>query len=119
MAFMASGGMKQGILSLHVKDVASLHKVYMPFIENGGIFVPTNGNYKLGEEVFLLLSIKDEEKEPVAGKVVWITPAGSQGLKKAGIGIQFSDNSDMEVLRSKIEALLAPYRGEDVPTETM
>ncbi len=119
MAFMGPGGAKQGILSLNVKDVASLHKVYMPFLENGGIFVPTNKAYKLGDEVFLLLSIKDEEKMPVTGKVAWITPTGSQGLKRVGIGIQFSDSNDMEVVRSKIETLLAPYRGEDVVTETM
>ena len=54
-----------------------LYAAYMPFIKNGGLFIPTNKSYKLGDEVFMLLNLMDEqEKIPVAGKVVWITPKG-------------------------------------------
>ncbi len=119
MAFMAAGIGKKGILSCEIKDVTELHKHYMPFIENGGIFVKTKNKYKLGEEVFLLLSLMDDEKFPVTGKVVWITPVGASGVRKPGIGLQFSDNSDMEQTRTKIETLLAPYKGDNVATATM
>ena len=33
----------------------------------------------------------EEEKIPVAGTVIWITPKGAQGNRTAGIGVQFSD----------------------------
>jgi type IV pilus assembly protein PilZ len=47
----------------------------MPFVRNGGLFIPTAKSYKLGDEVFMLLNLMDEpEKIPVAGKVVCITP---------------------------------------------
>ena len=119
MAFMGAGMGKKGILSCVIKDVTELHKLYMPFIENGGVFVKTKNIYKLGDEVFLLLSLMEEEKFPVTGKVIWVTPQGASGLKHAGIGVQFSDNSDMEQARTKIETILAPYKGEHLPTETM
>jgi type IV pilus assembly protein PilZ len=73
-------GPRNGILSLTIKDKSVLYAAYMPFIKNGGLFIPTNKSYKLGDEVFMLLNLMDEpEKIPVAGKVAWITPKGAQG----------------------------------------
>ena len=77
---------RNGILSLTIKDKAVLYSAYMPFLENGGLFVPTNKAYALGDEVFMLLTLMDEaEKVPIAGKVVWVTPRGAQGNRTAGI----------------------------------
>ena len=82
---------RNGILSLAIKDKAVLYAAYMPFVKNGGLFIPTKKDYELGDEVFMLLNLMDEaEKIPVAGKVVWITPKGAQGNRAAGIGVQFS-----------------------------
>ena len=87
-----SEGTRQGILSLTIKDKAVLYAAYMPFLQNGGLFVPTNKHYSIGDEVFMLLTLMDEpEKIPIAGRVVWMTPAGAQGNRKAGIGVQFSE----------------------------
>ena len=64
---------KQGILSLTIKDRTVLYAAYMPFVRHGGLFVPTNKKYELGEEVFILLALMDEpEKIPINGKVVWV-----------------------------------------------
>ena len=87
-----SEGTRQGILSLTIRDKAVLYAAYMPFLQNGGLFVPTNKHYSIGDEVFMLLTLMDEpEKIPIAGRVVWMTPAGAQGNRKAGIGVQFSE----------------------------
>ena len=62
---------KQGILSLSIKDRTILYAAYMLFVRNGGLFVPTNKRYELGEEVFILLALMDEpEKIPINGTVV-------------------------------------------------
>jgi type IV pilus assembly protein PilZ len=119
MAFMGAGMGKKGILSCEINDVTELHRLYMPFVENGGLFVKTKNNYNLDDDVFLLLSLMEEEKFPITGKVVWISPIGSGGVNNAGIGVQFSDNSDMMQIRTKIETILAPYKGEDIATQTM
>lgn len=109
---------RNGILSLTIKDKSVLYAAYMPFIKNGGLFIPTNKSYGLGDEVFMLLNLMDEpEKIPVAGKVVWITPKGAQGNRAAGIGVQFSDQDN--TARSKIETYLAGALKSDRPTHTM
>lgn len=115
---MAIGGARSGILSLTIKDKAVLYAAYMPYVRNGGLFIPTNKQYRLGEEVFLLLNLMEEpEKIPVAGKIIWITPRGAQGNRAAGIGVQFNEQD--ETARSKIENYLAGSLESDRPTHTM
>ncbi|MDG2047336.1 MAG: PilZ domain-containing protein [Halioglobus sp.] len=109
---------RNGILSLTIKDKAVLYSAYMPFLDNGGLFVPTNEAYSLGDEVFVLLTLMDEsEKIPISGKVVWLTPQGAQGNRTAGIGVQFSDQD--ATANAKIENHLAGVLSSDRPTHTM
>ena len=110
---------RQGILSLTIKDKSALYAAYMPFVKNGGLFIPTNKSYQLGDEVFMLLTLMEEtEKIPVAGKIVWITPKGAQGNRATGIGVQFSDQDD-GTARGKIETYLAGALKSDRQTHTM
>lgn len=110
---------RQGILSLTIRDKSALYASYMPFIKNGGLFIPTAKPYKIGDEVFMLLTLMDsKEKLPVAGRVVWITPKGAQGNKTAGIGVQFSE-LDKGATRMKIENQLAGALKSDRPTHTI
>ncbi len=112
---------QQGILSLAIKDKGSLYSTYISFFKNGGIFIPTNKPYELGDEVFMLLTLMDEtEKMPVVGQVAWINPSGggnSHGI--AGIGVHFTDK-DCEKVRNKIETFLAgSAQKSDRMTHTM
>lgn len=112
-------GSRQGILSLTIKDKNALYAAYMSFIKNGGLFVPTNNQYALGDQVFILLTLMDEtEKIPVVGKVVWMTPKGAQGNRAAGVGLQFTEK-DGGVARTKIETYLAGALESERPTHTM
>lgn len=116
---MSASNARQGILSLAVKDKAALYSAYMPFVKNGGLFIPTNSNYRLGDEVFMLLNLMGEdEKLPVAGRVIWVTPKGAQGKRTAGIGVQFSDQ-DRGQTQKKIETYLAGALSGDKATHTM
>ncbi len=113
-----SEGTRQGILSLTIKDKAVLYAAYMPFLRNGGLFVPTNKTYHIGDEVFMLLSLMDEpEKIPIAGKVVWITPPGAQGNRQAGIGVQFSEQD--AAANAKIENHLGGILNSGRATHTI
>lgn len=114
----APQGARNGILSLTIKDKAVLYAAYMPFLINGGLFIPTNKPYKVNDEVFMLLNLMDEpEKIPVAGRVVWVTPKGAQGNRAAGIGVQFNGQDD--TANHKIENYLAGSLESDRPTHTM
>jgi type IV pilus assembly protein PilZ len=116
---MAGPPARPGVLSLTIKDKNALYAAYMPYLRNGGIFVPSSKPYKIGAEVFMLLTLMDsKEKIPVAGTVVWVTPQGAQGNRAAGIGIQFSDK-DAGAARNKIEGILGGALKSERPTHTM
>lgn len=111
---------RHSILSAVIKDKHALYEAYMPFVENGGLFISTKKTYDLGNEVFILLTLLDEsEKIPFAGRVVWITPKGAQGNRQAGIGVQFHDDQNGKTVRKKIETYLAGALKSDRPTHTM
>jgi len=112
---------KKGILSLKISDENMLYHAYMPFLKNGGIFIPTNKVYELGDEVFILLTLMTEvERIPIAGNIAWLTPKGAQGNQAAGIGVHFSnlDGSGLAV-KNKIETYLTERLKSDKTTHTM
>jgi type IV pilus assembly protein PilZ len=92
----------------------------MPFIRGGGLFIPTNKSYRMGEEVFMLLTLMDDPaKLPVSGKVVWMTPAGAHGSRTQGVGVQFAQNESGKAAQNKIEGLLGGSLKSPRPTHTM
>lgn len=108
-----------GVLSLAIRDKAVLYATYMSFVKDGGLFIPTNKVYTLGDEVFMLLHLMEEtEKMPVSGKVIWITPPGGQANRACGIGVQFQGEDGVKV-RNKIETYLAGTLNSDRPTHTL
>jgi type IV pilus assembly protein PilZ len=112
-------GGQQRILSFAIKDRNALYQAYMPFVKNGGLFIPTAKRYQLGDEIFLLLQLMEEpDRIPVAGRVVWVTPAGAEGNRVVGVGVQFSEQ-DKGVARRKIEEYLAGALKAERPTHTM
>jgi type IV pilus assembly protein PilZ len=115
-----AGGAKQGIISHAIKDKAALYSAYMPFLKGGGLFVSTARRYFLGDEVFMLLTLPESnERLPVAGRVVWVTPPGAQGNRPAGIGVQFPETAEGETVKVRIEALLAGSLTAERSTHTM
>lgn len=115
----AQGAPKPGVLSLAIKEKAALYAAYMPFVKGGGLFIPTNKSFKIGDEVFMLLSLIDDPvKLKVVGQVIWITPV-TQGNRPQGIGVQFSEKDGGIEARNKIEALLGGVLKSARPTHTM
>src|SRR5512147_472872 len=115
-----TGHVRPGVLSLSIKEKSALFAAYMPFIKGGGLFIPTNKQYKMGEEVFMLLTLMDDPaKLPVSGKVVWVTPAGSHGSRIQGVGVQFAHNESGKAAQNKIEGLLGGSLKSTRSTHTM
>jgi type IV pilus assembly protein PilZ len=110
---------KPGVLSLAIKEKVALYAAYMPYIKGGGLFIPTNKPFKIGEEVFMLLSLIDDPmKLKVVGHVVWVTPAAQAG-RPQGVGVQFSEKDGGLEARNKIENLLGSALKSSRPTHTM
>ena len=110
---------KPGVLSLAIKEKSALYAAYMPYIKGGGLFIPTNKSFKIGEEVFMLLSLVDDPmKLKVVGKVVWITPV-AQANRPQGIGVQFSEKDGGIEVKIKIETILGGALKANRATHTM
>ena len=111
---------RPSVLSLPIKEKAALYAAYMPFLEHGGIFVPTTKPYKIGDDIYLILTlVNDPTKYPVAGKVAWITPAGANNNKAQGIGVHFSADESGKRVKARIEELLGAALGSSRATHTL
>ena len=115
-----AAGARPSVLSLNITSKSALYAAYMPFLERGGLFVPTTREYLPGDEIFMLVTLMDDPTRlPIAGTVVWVTPAGAQGNKPQGIGVQFSADDSGQAVRDKIEAILGAHLGSSRSTHTL
>ena len=97
-----------------------MYAAYIPLFAEGGIFIPTARDYKLGDDIYVLLSLPDDpQRYPVAGKVAWVTPAKAAGSRTQGVGIQFPKDEKSRLLKIKIEDILGAALGSDRPTQTI
>lgn len=95
-----------------------LYVSYMPFLKEGGLFIPTAEPYELGAEVDLKVVLPDSlEPSLISGEVCWLTPTGAQNGTPAGIGVSFV--KDPEKIRHQIEKVLARQLSSIEPTLTM
>ena len=105
-------------LAISFTDLKDLYRSYMPFLKNGGLFVRSARQYKMGQSVALSVTLPDAlEPLIVTGIVAWITPHGSQSSNPAGIGISFID--DKAQVGTQIEKLLGGLLGAADPTHTI
>ena len=111
---------RPSVIQLAIKEKAALHAAYIPLFAEGGIFIPTAREYKLGDDIYVLLSLpEDPQRYPVAGKVAWVTPAKAAGSRTQGVGIQFPKDEKSRLLKLKIEEILGALVGSDRPTQTI
>ena len=111
---------RPSVLSLAIKEKAALYAAYMPFLKHGGMFVPTQKPYKLGDEIYLLLTLMDDPvKYAIAGKVVWLTPPGAANNKTQGIGVHFPDDDSGTRTRLRIEEILGAALRSSRATHTL
>jgi type IV pilus assembly protein PilZ len=102
----AAAGVRPSVISLAIREKAALYASYMPFLQGGGLFVPTTRSANLGDDLYLILTLVDDPtKFAVPGKVVWITPPGSTG-RQQGLGIQFARNDAGTQVRARIEEMI-------------
>ena len=111
---------RPSVMQLAIKEKAALYAAYIPFFTEGGIFVPTQREYRLGDDVYVLLTLPDDpQRYPVAGRVAWVTPARAGGNRAQGVGIQFPKDDKSRELRTKIEGILGSALASDKPTQTI
>jgi type IV pilus assembly protein PilZ len=111
---------RPSVIQLAIKEKSALYAAYIPLFSEGGIFIPTLRSYKLGDDVYVLLSLPDEpERHPVAGKVAWISPAKAANNRTRGIGVRFPEGAKSQALRQRIEEILGAHLASDRQTQTI
>ncbi|WP_292453217.1 PilZ domain-containing protein [Methylibium sp.] len=111
---------RPSVIQLVFREKGALYAAYIPLFTDGGLFVPTNREYKLGEDIYLLLSLPDDpQRYPVAGKVGWVTPANASGGRTQGVGVRFPTDEKTRMLRVRIEEILGTSLSSAKPTQTL
>lgn len=111
---------RPSVIQLVFKERGALYAAYMPALTDGGLFVPTARDCKLGDDVYLLVSLPDEpQRYPVAGKVVWITPPNASGGRTQGVGVRFPNDEKTRALKIRIEEILGTSIASSKPTQTL
>ena len=115
-----SSGTRPSVIQLVFREKGALYAAYIPLLSEGGLFVPTTREYRLGEDIYLLLSLPDDpQRYPVAGKVAWITPANASGGRTQGVGVRFPADEKTRGVRLKIEEILGTTVSSSKPTQTI
>jgi type IV pilus assembly protein PilZ len=115
-----TGGTRPSVIQLVFREKSALYAAYISAFGDGGLFVPTTRDYKLGEDIYLLLALpEDTQRYPVAGKVAWITPANASGGRTQGVGVRFPGDEKTRIIKIKIEELLGTQVSSSKPTQTL
>ena len=114
------GVARPSVIQLAIKEKSALYAAYMPIFTDGGLFIPTTRDYRLGESVYVLVTLPDDpQRYPVAGKVAWVTPAKSTSNRTQGIGVQFPKNEKANLLKIRIEQILGAHLASERATQTI
>jgi type IV pilus assembly protein PilZ len=116
----AAAAIRPSVIQLVFREKGALYAAYIPLLTDGGLFVPTAREYRLGEDIYLLLSLPDDpQRYPVAGKVAWITPSNASGGRTQGVGVRFPSDEKTRGLKLKIEEILGTSISSSKPTQTL
>lgn len=107
-----------GLLQVNIADRATLQASYMPFVQGGGLFVPSKQAVKMGEDVFVLATLPNQsQKIPLTGKVIWLSHK-QVANKPQGFAIQLNGEKGI-YYKMEAEKLLAGSMSADHPSFTM
>jgi type IV pilus assembly protein PilZ len=116
----STGAPRPSVIQLAIKEKAALYAAYIPLFADGGVFIPTTRDYKLGDDVYVLLSLPDDpQRYPVAGKVAWVSPARAAANRTQGVGVRFPADDKSKLLKVKIEEILGGHLASERPTQTI
>ncbi|GAB3471421.1 PilZ domain-containing protein [Polaromonas eurypsychrophila] len=111
---------RPSVIQLAIREKAALYAAYIPLFTEGGLFIPSARDYKLGDDIYVLLTLPDDiQRYPVAGKVAWVTPARASGNRTQGVGVRFPNDEKSRLLKIKIEEILGAHLASDRPTQTI
>mgnify|MGYP000985140667 FL=1 len=111
---------RPSVVQLAIKEKGALYAAYIPLFAEGGMFIPTARDYRLGDDVYVLLSLPDDpQRYPIAGRVAWVAPPRAAGNRTQGVGTQLPRDEKSRLLKIKIEEMLGSHLASERPTQTI
>lgn len=108
-----------GITTINYDTIEKLYASYLPFIENGALFIPTNQQQQLGSQTFVAITLPNSsERMPLNGKVVWVNHR-AQAQRPAGYALQLGKDEAGLRIKNEVDRLLAGHISSDKPTFTL
>ena len=101
------------LVSVSIQEPLVLQRCYLPFFRHGGLFVPGNRPYQLGQRLFLILRLPAPPGVSGQGAgvvyatnatVAWLSPAQAQNGGRQGVGLHF--DAGRQNLKRSLESLL-------------
>jgi type IV pilus assembly protein PilZ len=103
----SAAALRPSVIRLAVKDLPELQASFISLFTSGGLFIPTPREYRLGDDIYVLLSLpQDKQSYPIAGTVAWVTPARAVNGRPQGIGFRFPNDEKSVQLRARMEDML-------------
>ena len=110
------------MLQLRLESKPVIYASYMSFLEYGGVFLPTDDKFDMGEEILLVLELVGlgkTEKIFIKTNVCWINANPSASGRPKGIGLAFgSDESGLKA-KTIFENILSGLLHNERPTYTL
>lgn len=88
-------------IRIKFSDLPTLAACYMPFITNGGLFIPGSRDIAAGSRVVVQLSVPDLPPVMFSSDVIWLSPPGMPGNKPPGFAVQLPGSASN--LRQKLD----------------
>lgn len=127
---LKENSMEQKNIVYDFPNADAVKKAYLWFVQNGGLFIHTESDFELGEQVKLAVTFPND---PVAmeltGKVVWVTPDPSKIMwistsntsgenMSPGVGVQITGQA-VENFQKKIHDLGANDPTARIESDTL
>lgn len=99
-------------------DKSALYAAFIPLFTEGGLFIATAQEHRLGDAFELAVSLPGEAApRVVSGKVAWITPAHAAGGRAQGVGVALAGDAESRLLKARIEEILGSALASARPTQ--
>jgi type IV pilus assembly protein PilZ len=116
----APAAARPSVIQLSIKEKGALYAAYISIFTDGGVFIPSSREHRLGDHIYVLITLLDDpQRYPIAGTVAWITPARASGNRTQGVGIKFPRDEKSAQLKLRIEEILGSSLRSERPTQTV
>ena len=99
----SSSGSRPSVIQLVFREKGALYAAYIPLFTEGGLFVPTTREYRLGEDI---------SRAPITGLSL-------RHGRTQGVGVRFPNDDKTRLLKLKIEEILGTSISSSKPTQTI